>query len=311
MWDYQRELQALREKMACCQEDRNVLKALTEQERVCREELERCRAARDKEQRDVDRLEGVSLASLLASLRGDRDERMDRERAEAYAAAMRYDAAKRQLDEVLEDMEFRRRRMADNRFAREAYDRLLEEKAAELGGQDPSQAERLRQIEERLTELTDRRRELQEAIFAGETVAAKLRFLLEKLDSAAGWSTFDLMGGGLLADMAKYSHLDDARKLAVELQSALRRYEAELADVTISADFRIEVGGFLSVTDVWFDNVFADWAVRDHIRESESRVQETRRQVEALQEKLRSDMSAVEKELEQVRGQWRQTVEQL
>lgn len=49
MRDYQRELQALREKIACCQEDRNVLKTLTEQERVCREELERCRAARDKE----------------------------------------------------------------------------------------------------------------------------------------------------------------------------------------------------------------------------------------------------------------------
>ncbi|MDY3282622.1 hypothetical protein [Dysosmobacter sp.] len=311
MRDYQRELQALRERIACCQEDRNVLNALLEQERVCREEMERCRAVRDKEQRDVDRLEGVSLASLLASLRGDRDERMDKERAEACAAALRYEAARRQLDEVLADAEFRRRRIADNRFAREEYDRLLEEKAAELAARNPAAAEKLRQIEQLLTELTDRRRELQEAIFAGETVEAKLRFLLEKLDSAAGWSTFDLMGGGLLADMAKYSHLDEAQKLAGELQSALRRYEAELADVTISADFRIEVGGFLTMADVWFDNIFTDWAVRDHIRESESRVRDTRRQVEALQEKLRSDMSAAEEALDRVRGQWRQTVEQL
>ena len=65
------------------------------------------------------------------------------------------------------------------------------------------------------------------------------------------------------------------------------------------------------MADVWFDNIFTDWAVRDHIRESESRVQETRRQVEALQGRLRSDMSAAERELDQVRGQWRQTVEQL
>lgn len=165
MRDYQRELQALREKIACCQEDRNVLNALLEQERVCREEMERCRAVRDKEQRDVDRLEGVSLAGLLASLRGDRNERMDRERAEAYAAAVRYEAAKRQLNEVQADMEFRRRRIAENRFAREEYDRLLEEKAAELGGQDSAAAVRLRQIGQRLTELTDRRRELQEAVF--------------------------------------------------------------------------------------------------------------------------------------------------
>lgn len=111
--------------------------------------------------------------------------------------------------------------------------------------------------------------------------------------------------------MAKYSHLDDARKLSGELQSALRRYEAELSDVTISADFRIEVGGFLSVADVWFDNIFTDWAVRDHIQESESRVQETRRQVEDLQRRLRSDMASVETELEQVRSLWRQTVEQM
>ena len=35
--------------------------------------------------------------------------------------------------------------------------------------------------------------------------------VLSSLESAEGWGTWDLLGGGLISDLAKHSHIDDAK----------------------------------------------------------------------------------------------------
>ena len=58
---------------------------------------------RDKasaERKDVERLEGMSLGRVLASLAGSRDERLSRERAEADAARYRVAEAESRLEAV-------------------------------------------------------------------------------------------------------------------------------------------------------------------------------------------------------------------
>lgn len=310
MESYEKELRDLRERMAQLHSDRSVLEALRGQEQACLEEMERRRARRDKEQADVDRLERLTLSSIFHTLAGSKEDKLSQEQAEAYAAALKFQAAQRQLEEVRREIEFRRQRLQENEGAPEEYDRLLHRKAEELKESDPAAAERLGKIEERIAALMARRRELQEAVDAGEAVRDRLRAVEDSLSSAEGWSTWDLLGGGLLADAAKYSHLDEAEKRSDELQSDLRRYQAELSDVTISADFHIRVDGFLSMADVWWDNIFTDWAVRDHIGQAIGRVRETQAQVDALQEALRADLSAAERELEEQQARWRAAAEQ-
>ena len=43
------------------------------------------------------------------------------------------------------------------------------------------------------------------------------------------------MGGGLMADLAKYEELDDAQEQIEQLQVELRRFKTELSDVEITA----------------------------------------------------------------------------
>lgn len=52
------------------------------------------------------------------------------------------------------------------------------------------------------------------------------------------------------------------------LQSQLRAFRTELADVTISADFQVNIDGFLRFADYVFDGIFADWAVLDRINQA-------------------------------------------
>ena len=135
--------------------------------------------------------------------------------------------------------------------------------------------------------------ELLEAINAGKTALHTVNEVLETLDNAEGWSTWDVMGGGLMADLAKYEKLDDAQKQIEQLQVELRRFKTELADVEITADLQVTVDSFLKFADFFFDGLFADWAVLDHINQAQSRVENTKGQIKrvlALLKKMREDI---------------------
>jgi len=96
--------------------------------------------------------------------------------------------------------------------------------------------------------------------------------------------------------MAKHSHLDEAQSSIEYLQSQLRRFKTELADVTIHADMQVNVDGFLRFADYFFDGLFADWAVMDKINQSKSQVQSTKSQIETVLFRLDSMLIAVERE---------------
>ena len=124
-------------------------------------------------------------------------------------------------------------------------------------------------------------------------ISSPVNEVLETLDNAEGWSTWDVMGGGLMADLAKYEELDDAQEQIEQLQVELRRFKTELADVEITADLQVTVDSFLKFADFFFDGLFADWAVLDHINQAQSRVENTKGQIKrvlALLKKMREDV---------------------
>lgn len=109
------------------------------------------------------------------------------------------------------------------------------------------------------------------------------------------------MGGGLLADMAKHSHLDEAQDAVETLQSQLRRFKTELADVTIRADLQVSVDSFTRFADYFFDGLFTDWAVLDQIGRSKEQVQSILSQIDHVLARLNVMSDTANEELAQVR----------
>ena len=129
-------------------------------------------------------------------------------------------------------------------------------------------------------------KELEEAISAGRHADQTADLILESLSSAQSWGTFDLLGGGLIADMAKHSHLDEAQEKVERLQGALRRFKTELADVEIIADMQVSIDGFLRFADYFFDGLFADWSVMNKISEARGQVENVKKQIQTVLSKL-------------------------
>ena len=257
------------------------------------EELEQ---AMQEEQADVDRLEGRSLAAFFYNVVGKMDEKLTQERQEAYAARVRYDAAARELAGAEEDLCRCQAELDTLGDCEVRYAALLREKTQAVKAAGGAAAEQILRMEEREAYLESQERELGEASAAGQSALATADEILESLSSAEGWGTWDLIGGGLIADLAKHSKLDDAQAAVEYLQSQLRAFRTELADVTISADFQVNIDGFLRFADYVFDGIFADWAVLDRINQAQAQVEDTRAQICAVLDRLGQMTDQAERE---------------
>ena len=250
--------------------------------------------ALEKEHADVEELERMSLKALLAMLKGDKEERLSRERREELTAKLRHDQAVRDLEEI-------ERRIAElNKELGQLPDRgprmqaLLEEKAEILRAQGGEQGVRLAELERELAETASRRRELREAMDAGREVLYAVGAMEESLDDAAAMGTWDMLGGGFFATAAKHQHLDEARYAADGIQRAMSRFRTELADVVVPIETpTVEVGEFATFADYFFDGFFADWAVQSRIHDAQGGVAHTRDRVEQVMDRLQG-MDGVE-----------------
>ena len=274
------------------------LKELYTQLEALSAKVDALRKSKLDEQADVDRLEGRSLAAFFYGVIGKMDEKLDKEREEAYAASVKYDVAARELSAVEQDIRRYEAQLEQLRGCEQRYETMLRDKLEAVKSSGSQKAAEIFRTEERITFLESQIKEIQEALRAGQAALDTTNSILSSLDSAEGWGTWDLLGGGLLSDIAKHSHLDDAQKQVEQLQVQLRRLKTELTDVTIHADIQVSIDGFLSFADYFFDGLFADWAVLDKINQSQTQVRSTKSQIEHVIDRLTAIFNSTDKALE-------------
>ena len=103
-------------------------KELTAQRDTLADRLKKLEKSKLAEQADVDRLEGHSLAAFFYQVIGKMDEKLDKERQEAYAARVKYDAAFHDLSSVDADLEQIQNRLERLSDCERQYQAALSEK---------------------------------------------------------------------------------------------------------------------------------------------------------------------------------------
>ncbi len=294
---YDVELKELREKIARKASLEAKRRELEAQRENLAGRVQELKSILRKEQGDVERLEHTSLSGLFYAAIGKKEERLDKEKLEACAAKAKYDAAARELNFTEEDIRCVEAQLCEIAECEDRYAALLQEKMAEIKASGAAEAERILRWEEQIAAQERQKKEIGEAIAAGTRALDTVENILSNLNSAQSWGTWDLLGGGLLSDIAKHSRLDDAQKMVQQLQEELRQFKTELADITIQTDIQVSVDGFMRFADYFFDGLFADWVVLDKINESLASVQRTKNQIEEVLSNLRGMEDTAAREL--------------
>lgn len=240
----------------------------------------------EKENIDVEKLNKINITSLFYSILGSKDKQMEKERQELLAAQLKYEDLNRQIEDTKYQISKLEAEKSELEYCEKEYKELYDKKYQILKNQTGSYADKISEIEKNILVIKSNMNEIEEAINAGQLVIDELNNTRKSLDSAEGWGTWDLLGGGLLSDIAKHSHIDEARESASEVQSLLNNFRTELTDVKVTSEININIEGFVKFADFFFDGLIADWVVQSHIRDSIESIENVRIEVNTVINKL-------------------------
>ncbi len=239
-----------------------------------------------KEQADVDKLKNPSLTGFFYRLTGQFDERLTQEEKEAYEATLRYDTILRDLESLDHKIKTLQNELSSLEQIEKDYTLALKEKKEAIKNSSSQDAEAILILEQKIATLESQEKEIREAIYAGNNALRSANDVLHNLDKAAGWGTWDMIGGGTLSTLQKHDYLSKAQAGVSSLQTELRYFRSELADVNIYSNLNVSVDGFTKFADFFFDNIFVDMDVQNRIRSSIGSVSSVKSQIQTSLQKL-------------------------
>lgn len=297
MSEYGEKVRVLKEKVLRKAHLEKLLEELDIQRADLEDKVYRYGLTKAREQKEADRLEGRSLTAFVYTVIGKKEEKLEKEQREAREAAVRYDAAARELDAVKGDIERYGAELLSLKNCESELESAIASAVAEIKGSDKPEREEIFRLEQERAVLLNKLRELDEAVAAGDAAHKTVSEMKNKLDKAVNMGEWDLFGGGVLPDIMKHGYLDEAQELVEKLQTELRRFKTELADVEYDADFRLNEDGFLRFADYFFDGLFVDLASLRKIEKSRDYVLSVKRDLENVLNAVVEEQMAVDAEL--------------
>ena len=252
---------------------------LTKQEDEVAKKAAELDAIKKKEQLDVEKLEGKTIKALFFTLAGTKEEKLSKERQEAYVATMKYEAALRDLQGIMKDLNDCKEELEKLENCEEEYEHLLEEKKNSIKQEASRRANEVLILEKQMEDISHEIIELEEALDVGYRAFDLVDHIVKELQEAHNLADWDTFMDSFFIDIQKQEHIHNAQDLIQDLRNELRRFKTELADVNIDGDIQIEMDEFSKFADWFFDNIFTDWDIKAKIENSQAQAENTRSQI--------------------------------
>lgn len=291
------------EEMQTCQQEKNRLPALYRRAQNLRSRLQEVRQSladqKQKiadEQLDVDRLDNRSLGNYLLSLSRQMDKRRQKEEQELIQARRKLEDIEKEQAYLLGELKTFETQIAVAQEASRRWEQGIQARLEWLARPENQAHQAVYQdmqaeIDRQQVQLT----EISQAQTVADRAENTARAMIDELDSADNWSTYDVwFKGGIISHAAKYDHLDKVSDLSGRLNAQLSDLRRELADIDRIA--QIEMNTYSSgtrVMDYFFDNIFTDLSVRDRVREDLESVRQIMGRINRVKTQLNRQADAV------------------
>ncbi|MFS0724929.1 hypothetical protein [Paenibacillus sp. 1P07SE] len=274
-----------------------------------RQEIRSLRRRLEEEAADGTQSAQQSFGRMVLSLLSGGRRRLSKRQAEALRMKL-------QLEEAEDTLAFLEReraeliaKLADIGQADRRYEELLLQKRQLILAHFPDLAGQLEQLtDQENTRLADCK-ELEDALRIGQGVIYDLERASQALHAAENYGNWDMLGGGLMAGVAKHGHIDSARTAIHAAQDGLRRFAEEVEDVNRDIQIRIEVGGALTFADFFFDGLTFDWIVQGRIHSSQQEVLRKLYQLKGIVNTLTREAGYAQGQLLDIQGKIKALIE--
>ncbi|RKS42509.1 hypothetical protein BC962_3267 [Gillisia mitskevichiae] len=242
----------------------------------------------DKEKKEFNNINELSINSIFYSLIGKKEEKLEKERQEFLLAKLNFDTLKEEIDLIVQRKKEILKDIFNIEDINKEYNELLADKEKFLISLNNSRSNEIQVVKDKISNVEFQKKEIDQAILATIPVLEKLEQIYSKLNSAENWGVFDLLGSGLLATAIKHSKIDDAKSLISKTQFDIDNLINELNDVDIKYNIRntINIDGFYTFSDFFFDGLIFDFIVQEKISKSKNHIKFIKTNVSRLKSQL-------------------------
>jgi hypothetical protein len=266
-----------------------------------------------QEQRDVELLEKEGLTTMLRKFIGDREEKLEKERAEYVKASLKYNALFKSIEVLKFELGLLRKKEQDEDSVVRRIEVQMKMREEEIMQLNTPAAEELRNLYAQTDKLHKYSVEVDEAFNAGLQAHELVRRTEQLLQDALRHGQHDTWGGKSFGKSnLKHYAIDQARDLAGQARHALIRFGNEIKDVftDIVLEVKLDIEALNKFTDILFDNFIFDMIAQQMIKKSMSNVVATRQQVEHAMRLLQEEKGNVSEKLKRIEEQRKEIVVQ-
>lgn len=228
------------------------LEELYKEKEELESEVEKLEKSMIREQKDVDRMENGSLSSAIYGILGKKEEKIEKERKEAYTAKAKYEEAVQRLGIIKADVACYEKQAAELEHVEEDYQKALNAKIVELKNTDST----LSDTYEEMITCHKVQVECKQAIKKGENARRKAVEVKERLETACKYAKLDIITD--IFDSSKYDSLENMDILYGNLQKAVEEFQKELKDMENHKKLDSPIGEMLKEFNYWADDIFTD-----------------------------------------------------
>ena len=238
-----------------------------------------------KEQKDVELLEGKTLSSLIQTLIGNKQEKLEIEKEEYIVAKIKYDECKNKVNTLIIQINHINYKLEE-----------LENIA-------------LHRIIDKISNTNLDIKEISEAYSAGNKLLTTVYDTINFLQKAQSWGTFDMLGGGMISTLIKHDYLDEAKRNSYKIKTYISSFKMELEDINLNLNINGNLDSFLTFADYFFDGLFVDWYVQSNINNALNNAKELEQNVINILQKLENQKKIANEKLYKLKEEYIQVID--
>ena len=262
-----------------------------------------------KESNDVKRLEKISVSSLFYSAIGMKDKKLDKEKQEEVAAALKYNMAREELRAIDDDIFLMKRELATLNDAEALCKEAFDTKIKYIKDNNISGADTLVSLESKIIYFQSQQKELKEAIDAGREVLCAIERVKDRLNEADGYAILDMVGiFDNLSWVAKHETLEQAEEYMTDLAKKVKVFQRELSDVNMTYEAKKLRTEFVGYSDLIFDSLIFDTITKVKIGSSKSDLKKMYKQVLGIVNDLKQNHMAITEKNKELQQQYEKII---
>ncbi len=223
------------------------------------------KVALDKENYDVEKLEGLSIEGFVHLLKGTLIDKLDKEEKEAMIAKNQYEFACQELDVCLREIVICKDRIKDKYVIERKYFDFIKRQEAKMLHMDSEETSKVKDLMDGLYYNSEVIREIQEAIEAGLALSKAFECILNGFSDAEDLGIIDVLESGLLVSDCSHETVKNTNEQLVLIQQHIRRYHIEILDVLGVCDVDVDNSRLLMFSDCFLERVMSGEILSDKL----------------------------------------------